>query len=90
MNVLKVEKIGHFRGVSNENLIVTSLKRTGKNEPYHVVYNIKKYYRRMSLVFPENSEKCQNHGLIEGAVRGRYVYSVRRNWSQLLKLPEIT
>ncbi len=44
----------------------------------------------MSLVFRENAKNCQNHGLIEGAVMGRHVYSARWNWSRLLcKLPEI-
>ena len=44
----------------------------------------------MSLVFRENAKNCQNHGLIEGAVMGRHVYSARWNWSWLLcKLPEI-
>ena len=78
MNIQKVEKIRSFwGGVSNENLIVTPLERTGKNEPYYVAHNIKKYYRKMSLVFLENSKNCQNHGLIEGAVMGRHVYSAR-------------
>ena len=72
-----MKKIGHFGGVSNENLIVTPLERTGKNEPYYVAHNIKKYYTKMSLVFPENSKNCPNHGLIEGAVMGRHVYSAR-------------
>ena len=45
----------------------------GKNrkKSQHVVYNIKKYFRKMSLVFSEISKNCQNHGVFEGAVMGR-------------------
>ena len=90
MNIQKVENFRSFRGVCNENLIVTPLKKPGKNEPYYVVHNIKKYYRKMSLVFPENSKNSRNHGLIEVDVMGRHVYWARWNWSRLLcKLPEI-
>ena len=42
-----------------------------------MVHKIKKYYGKMSLVFPENSKNCQNHGLVEGAVMGRHVNSTR-------------
>ena len=78
-----------FWGFSNGTLKVTPLVSTGKNCPTMVLRYIKKYYRKMSLVFPENSKNCPNHGLIEGAVMGRHVYSARWNWSRLLcKLPE--
>ena len=53
------------------------LERTGKHEPYYVAHNIKKYYGKMSLVFPENSKNCQNHGLIEAGVMGRPRYQTR-------------
>ena len=78
MNIQKVEKIGLFRIVSNENLIVTPLEKTGMNEPYYVAHNIKKYYQKMSLVFPEKSKNCQNHGLFEGAVMGRRINPTKR------------
>ena len=67
MNIQKVENFRSFYGVSNENLIVTP----GKNEPSHVVHNIKKYFGKMNLVFPQILKNCQNHGLFEGAVMGR-------------------
>ena len=71
-------------------LLWPPLERTGKNKTHHVALHIKKYYPKMSLVFPENSRNCQNHGLTESAVMGRHVYSARWNWSRLLwKLPKI-
>ena len=68
MNIQKVENFRSFWGVSNEKLIVT---HPGKNEPSHVVHNVKKYFGKMSLVFPEILKNCQNHGLFEGAVMRR-------------------
>ena len=47
----KLKIFALFRGVSNENLILTPLERTGKNEPYYVAHNIKKYHRKMCPVF---------------------------------------
>ena len=54
----KLKKFGHFRGVSNENLIVTPPGKDWKNEPFRVVHNIKKYHRKMCLVFLENLKNC--------------------------------
>ena len=46
------------------------LERTGKKRSQHDVHNIKKYYRKMSLVFSKNPKNCQNEGVFEVAVMG--------------------
>ena len=76
MNIQKVENFGLFRGVSYENLIVTPWKGLERVNLI-ILQNIEKYYVKMSLVFPQNSNNCQNHGLFEGAVMGRHVYPTR-------------
>ena len=69
-NIQKVEKTVFLRGFSGK-INWTPLQRTGKNELYYVVHNMKKYYGRMPLVFPGDSKNCQIHGLFEGAAMRR-------------------
>ena len=66
----KLGFFGLFWGVSNEKTFVTPLERTGKKRSQHDVHNIKKYYRKMSLVFSKNPKNCQNEGVFEVAVMG--------------------
>ena len=84
----KVRIFGIFRGASYEKLILTLSGKNWKEWTLlcckqHVVHNIKKY-PKMSQIFQENSQNCQNHGLFEGVVIGRRIYPTRWFWSWTL------